>query len=87
MSTGRYHWSNIAPEAKFFVINAAASVPWLVLILFPRWSTLTIAIILTAFLLYVQFKKMTFMAFLKSKKTVFLGHSIRVERPLSSLKD
>ncbi len=82
MSTGRYHWSNIAPEAKFFIINASASIPWLALILFPRWITLAIAVVLTAFLLYVQFKKMTFGKFLKSKKTVFLGHSIRVERPL-----
>lgn len=81
MSTGRYHWSNIAPEAKFFAINASASIPWLALILFPRWSTLAIAIVLTAFMLYVQFKKMTIRAFLKSKKTLFLGHSIRVERP------
>ena len=64
MSTGRYHWSNIAPEAKFFIINASASIPWLALILFPRWITLAIAVVLTAFLLYVQFKKMTFGKFL-----------------------
>ena len=82
MSTGRYHWSNIAPEAKFFVINASASIPWLALILHPRWSTLGIAVVLTAFLLYVQFKKMTLKTFLKSKKSFFLGNSIRVERPL-----
>lgn len=82
MAQGRYHWSNIAPEAKFFIINASASVPWLALILFPRWSTLFVALGLTAFLLFVQFKKMTFRTFLKSKKTFFLGHSIRVERPL-----
>mgnify|MGYP003620867133 FL=1 len=82
MSTGRYHWSNIAPEAKFFIINASASIPWLVLILFPRWITLAIAVVQTAFLHYLQFKKMTFGKFLKSKKTFFLGHSIRVERPL-----
>ncbi|MGP1691071.1 MAG: IcmT/TraK family protein [Giesbergeria sp.] len=81
MSTGRYHWSNVSGEAKFFIINASASVPWLALILFPRWTTLAIALILTAFLLYVQFKKMNFRTFLKSKKTFFLGHSIRVERP------
>lgn len=81
MSTGRYHWSNIAPEAQFFVINASASIPWLALILFPRWSTLTIAIVLTAFMLYVQFRQMTVRAFLKSKKTLFLGQAIRVERP------
>lgn len=82
--TGRYHWSNIAPEAKFFMINATASIPWLALILFPRWSTLAVAIILTAFLLYVQFKKMTVRTFLKSKKSLFLGNSIRVERPFEN---
>lgn len=81
MSTGRYHWSNIAPEAKFFIINASASVPWLGLILHPSWTTLVFAVVMTLFLLYVQFKKMTFRTFLKSKKTFFLGNSIRVDRP------
>ncbi len=82
MATGRYHWSNVSPDAKFFIINASASVPWLVLLLWPRWSTLVIAAIVTILMLYVQFRKMTLRDYLKSKKTVFLGHSIRVERPL-----
>ena len=84
MSTGRYHWSNIAPDAKFFMINATAAVPWLALILFPRMKVLIFAAVTTCFLLYVQSKKMSVSAFIKSKKTLFLGKSIRVER---SLKD
>jgi len=82
MSTGRYHWSNAAPEAKFFMVNATASVPWLALILYPRWITLMLTIAVTIFLLYVQFKKMTARAFLKSKKPLFIGCAIRVERIL-----
>jgi hypothetical protein len=81
MSIGRYHWSNISSEAKFFVINASASLPWLALILYPSWKTLVIAALLTALLGYVQFKKTTLGRFVKSLKTVFLGHSLRVERP------
>lgn len=81
MSFGRYHWSNIAPEAKFFMINASASVPWLMVILHPRWWTLILAVLVTSFLLYIQFQKMTVTSFLKSKKPLFLGRSIRVERP------
>lgn len=84
MSTGRYHWSNISHEAKFFVINASASLPWIAMFLYPRWSTLLVAVVLTAFLLYVQFRKMTLGAFFKSKKTLFLGNSIRVERILKN---
>ena len=81
MSTGRYHWSNVAPEAKFFIINGSASVPWLLLILWPRWWTLVLALATTGVLVYVQFKKLTLLTFLKSKKPLLLGSSIRVEQP------
>lgn len=81
MAAGRYHWSNVAPEAKFFIINATASVPWLALLLWPRWSTLILAVVVTVFLIYVQFRKMTFKTYIKSKKPFFLGNAIRVEQP------
>lgn len=40
MASGRHHWSNAAYSARFFVINAAAAVPLLVLILRPSFGAL-----------------------------------------------
>lgn len=78
--SGRHHWSNAAPEARFFIINAWAGVAWLVVILWPRWWTATIAVVLSAMFLFVRSKKMTLLGWFKSKKVFFVGHRIRVEK-------
>lgn len=77
---GRHHWSNVAPEARFFIINAWAGVAWLVVILWPRWWTAAIALTISVLLLYVRSKKMTMWTWLKAKKVHLIGHRIRVER-------
>lgn len=80
MSTGRYHWSNCALPAKFFIINAVASVPWLLLILFPAWGTLIFAVLLTAILVYIEVvMKMTLGAFVRAV-TVFLTGRVKATR-------
>jgi len=67
MATGRYHWSNCAPPARFFKINAAASLPWLAVILHPSWMTFYVALVVTAILLYVEIvKKMSVTAFMRA---------------------
>lgn len=82
MSSGRYHWSNCALPAKFFVINAVASLPWLALILFPRWSTLVLAILLTGILIYIEVvMKMTLSSFMRAVG-VFLTGRVKATRSL-----
>lgn len=82
MSSGRYHWSNCALPAKFFVINAVASLPWLVLILFPRWSTLILAVVLTTILIYIEVVlKMTVSSFMRAIG-VFLTGRVKATRSL-----
>lgn len=67
MALGRYHWSNCAPTARFFKINALASVPWLALILHPAWITALLAIAVTGILIYIELiRKMTLLAFFRS---------------------
>ena len=50
MSQGRYHWSNCAPSAKFFVVSAGAGVPLIGLVLHPSmfmlWTALTGVVVL-----------------------------------------
>jgi len=67
MSTGRYHWSNAAYSARFFIINAVACAPLLVLVLRPSWGGLFAALATIVFLLWVEkVKKMTLAAFFRS---------------------
>lgn len=74
MSSGRYHWSNCASPARFFVINASASVPWLILLLHPSWVTLELALGMTGVLIYIEvIKKMTVVAFLRAIGVQLVG--------------
>lgn len=85
MAQGRYHWSKSAPPTRFFVINAVAAVPWLLLLLFPGLTMLCIAIGLTAFLIYVEkFKKLTVKAYMRSLGIFLTG---RVKATTNILKE
>lgn len=85
MAQGRYHWSKSAPPARFIVINAIASVPWLLVLLFPRPTTAILAVIATAFFIYVEkYKKMTVEAYLRSIGLFLTG---RVKATTNLLKE
>jgi len=85
MSTGRFHWSNCAAPAKFFKINAVASVPWLALVLQPGWTTLGTAVAVTAVLIYIEIvMKMTVGSFLRS---VILALTGRVKSTQNLVKE
>jgi len=74
VSTGRYHWSNCALPAQFFKINAAASLPWLAVVLHPGWMTFSVALAVTAILLYVEIvKKMSIRAFMRAVNVWLTG--------------
>ena len=76
MSTpqGRYHWSNTALEAQFWRIPASASLPWLLLLFYPRKITLIIAVILTLFFCYMKLvKRMSVIYFLLKIKVLVTG--------------
>lgn len=83
--TGRFHWSNCAPPAQFFKINATASVPWLALVLHPGWVTFFGALVVTFILLYIEIvKKMTVSAFVRALNIWLTG---RVKATASILKE
>lgn len=85
MAVGRYHWSNAAHTARFFVIDAFACVPMLALILHPSWMGLYVLLGTIAFLFYVErIKKMTLGAFFRSINLVFTG---RIKSSLNIFKE
>ncbi len=85
IGTGRYHWSNCAPPARFFKINAVASLPWLGVILRPSWMTFYAALAVTAVLLYIEVvKKMTVTAFFRAVNVWLTG---RVKSTKNLLKE
>lgn len=85
MATGRYHWSNAAYSARFFVINAAACLPLLALILHPSWLGLYVTLATIVFLFWVEkIKKMTLSAFLRSINIVLTG---RIKSSINLLKE
>lgn len=85
MSAGRFHWSNCAPSARFFNINAVVSVPWLALILHPSWITAAVAVVITGVFIYIEIvKKMTLIAFFRSINICLTG---RVKPTSNFLKE
>ncbi len=85
MATGRYHWSNGAYGARFFVINALACVPVLALILHPSWFLFYIAVGFAAVLVYIEkFLKMSLSAFFRSINITLTG---RIKSSLNLIKE
>lgn len=85
MATGRYHWSNCAPPARFFGINAIASVPWLALVLHPGWTTFYAATVVTAALIYIEVvQKMSVIALVRAINVWVTG---RVKSTKSLIKE
>ena len=84
MATGRYHWSRCAPPARFFVINASAALPWLMLLLVPAlWKyLLPLALCMTFALVYIEVvKKMTVRAVCR-RAAVFIVGRVRTTHNL-----
>lgn len=74
MASGRYHWSQCAHPARFFQINANASIPWLIVALHPTYTTLGVSAAATAFFVYIEFvKKMNVITYIRSIRTALTG--------------
>lgn len=90
MLTGRYHWSNCAFPARFFKINAVASLPWLSVVLHPSWTTACVALVVTGALIYIEtIRGMTVSAFLRAINVLLTGRvksTGNLKRTLSNRK-
>ena len=87
MAEGRYHWSNTGMSAKFFIIPAECALPWLLLLVYPRWSTLYLAIFLTGFFLYLELaKQMSASDFIRKMMVKMMGKTRGTSSRFSKLK-
>lgn len=82
---GRHHWSNAGESARFFVLDAVVSVPWLLCLLFPRIWTLCAALFVSCLCIYVEmFKGMSLLAFARS---LVIGLTGRVKSTVNIIDD
>jgi len=85
MSQGRYHWSNCAPAAKFFVVSAGAGVPLIGLVLHPSMFMLWLALGAVAVLGTIEVAmRLSIPAFFRTINIWFTG---RLKTTHASFKD
>ncbi len=74
MNSGRYHWSNLAREVLFFVVNWSAAIPCFVLIFYQSWTLLGIAVLMLGVLAFVRFfAKMTLSSAVRALLSMISG--------------
>jgi hypothetical protein len=85
MATGRYHWSNAAYAARFFVINVTAFIPVVGLILHISWFMLYLSLGFVAFFFWIErVRKMSMSAFRRSLNIVLTG---RIKSTMNLLEE
>lgn len=72
-----WHWRNSMRIVRFFMLDARAAIPFLVLLVYFRLSTLMIAIIVTTIFYFLERKGLTFASALRNLRLWIIGR----ERP------
>lgn len=72
-----WHWRNTMRTARFFAFDARAALPFLLLFVYARWSTLFLTIATLVLFRYLERKGLTFPAALRNLRAWFTGE----ERP------
>ncbi len=68
-----WHWRNSMRPVRFFMLDARASICFLVLLVYLRVSTLVLTVIVTLFFRFLEKKGLTFPAALRSIRMWFVG--------------
>lgn len=74
MEEANWHWRNTMRTVRFFNLDARASLPFLVLLVYARWSTLFVCLVVTLVFRLLETKGMTFPAALRSLRVWFIGN-------------
>ena len=69
-----WHWRNTMRSVRFFNLDARASLPFLLLLVYARWSTIILCIIVTLVFRYLERKGLTFPAALRSLRVWVIGN-------------
>jgi len=74
MEQANWHWRNTMRTVRFFNLDARASLPFLVLLVYARPITILICIIVTMIFRFLEIKGMTFSASLRSLRVWLIGN-------------
>jgi intracellular multiplication protein IcmT len=70
-----WHWRNSMRPVRFFMLDARASLPFLVLFVYARTSTIIITIIITLIFYFFEKRGLTTPAAMRSLRVWFVGPS------------
>ncbi len=73
MEQANWHWRNTMRTVRFFNLDARASLPFLVLLVYLRPVTLFICFVVTMVFRFLEIKGMTFPAALRSLRVWLIG--------------
>lgn len=68
-----WHWRNNMRIVRFFMLDARAALPFLVLFVYFRWSSLTLALITVTIFYILERKGLTFSAALRNLRAWIVG--------------
>lgn len=69
----QWHWRNTMRTVRFFNLDARAGMPFFALLLYARWVTLFITVVVTAVFWYVERKGLTFPSALRAIRVWIIG--------------
>jgi intracellular multiplication protein IcmT len=73
MEQANWHWRNTMRTVRFFNLDARASLPFLVLLVYARPITILICVIVTLIFRFLEMKGLTFPASLRSLRVWLIG--------------
>ena len=68
-----WHWRNSMRPVRFFTLDARAALPFIVLLVYFRWSTLFVTILVTIIFKLLESRGLTFPAALRSLRVWIVG--------------
>lgn len=68
-----WHWRNSMRIVRFFMLDARAALPFLVLLVYLRWSSVILAVIVTTIFYLLERKGLTFAAALRNLRQWIVG--------------
>ena len=68
-----WHWRNSMRPVRFFMMDARAAIPFLVLLVYFRWITFIIACVSTVIFVALEKRGLTFVSALRAFRSWFLG--------------
>jgi hypothetical protein len=70
-----WHWRNNMRIVRFFMLDARAALPFLVLLVYLRWSSVILAVIVTTIFYLLERQGLTFAAALRNLRQWIVGRN------------